>query len=119
MQEKEYNKKPEEEESKKNIECILKLRKLYMENLGFLLKILNKIYRGFKADEMSNKGFKLFNNKTKIIERIRNSGAFSFINEFYEFSEQLDDIIIRNKNKFNQKDPRWNYFQSNYQSEKI
>jgi hypothetical protein len=84
MQEKEYNKKPEEEESKKNIECILKLRKLYMENLGFLLKILNKIYRGFKADEMSNKGFKLFNNKTKIIERIRNSGAFSFINEFYE-----------------------------------
>ena len=55
-----------------------------MENLGFLLKILNKIYRGFKADEMSNKGFKLFNNKTKIIERIRNSGAFSFINEFYE-----------------------------------
>ena len=84
IQEKEYNKKPEEEESKKNIECILKLRKLYMENLGFLLKILNKIYRGFKADEMSNKGFKLFNNKTKIIERIRNSGAFSFINEFYE-----------------------------------
>ena len=41
-----------------------------------------------------------------------------FINEFYEFSEQLDDIIIRNKNKFNQKDPRWNYFQSNYQSMK-
>ena len=93
MQEKEYNKKPEEEESKKNIECILKLRKLYMENLGFLLKILNKIYRGFKADEMSNKGFKLFNNKTKIIERIRNSGAFSFINEFYE------ECFIQKKNK--------------------
>ena len=43
-----------------------------MKNLGFLLKVLNKIYRGFKADELRNKGFKLFNNKTKVIERIKN-----------------------------------------------
>jgi len=42
MQEKEYSTRAENEEAKKNIESILILRKFYMENLGFLLKILNK-----------------------------------------------------------------------------
>ena len=84
MQEKDYSSKPDDEESKKNLECIIILRRFYMENLGYILKILNKIYRGLKADEISNKGFKLFGNKNKIIERIRNSGAYSFINELYE-----------------------------------
>ena len=84
MQEKEYSTKTEDEEAKKNIESILILRQFYIQNLGFLLKILNKIYRAIKDDETNNKGFKLFSNKTKNIERIRNSGAFSFINELYE-----------------------------------
>ena len=99
IQEKEYKAKPEEEESKKNIECILILRQLYMKNLGFLLKVLNKIYRGFKADELRNKGFKLFNNKTKVIERIKNSGAFSFINELYEecfIQKKRNDSLKKN-----------------------
>ena len=99
MQEKEYSKRAENEEAKKNIESILILRKFYMENLGFLLKILNKIYRSFKEDETSNKGFKLFSNKTKNIERIRNSGAYSFINELYEecfIQKNRDDSFKKN-----------------------
>ena len=83
-QESDYKSKPESEMNKKNIECILILRRFYMENLGFILKMLNKIYRGVKADENKNKGFRnIFGNKMKIIERIKNSGAFCFINELY------------------------------------
>ena len=83
-QESDYRAKPDSDINKKNIECILILRRFYMENLGFILKILNKIYRGVKADESKNKGFRnIFGNKMKIIERIKNSGAFCFINELY------------------------------------
>ena len=83
-QENDYKSKPESEINKKNIECILTLRRFYMVNLGFILKILNKIYRGVKHDENKNKGFmSVFGNKMKIIERIKNSGAFCFINDLY------------------------------------
>ena len=85
-QENEYNDKSdtEKEADKKNIECISILKRIYMENLGFVLKILNKIYRGVKEDESQNKGtWNIFSNKIKIVERIKDTGAFFFINELY------------------------------------
>ena len=45
------------ENCKMNLECISSLKRLYIENLGYILKILNKIYRGVKEDESQNKGF--------------------------------------------------------------
>ena len=86
IQEKEYNSKTEEEKEKdkKTLDCILILRRIYMENLGYLLKLLNKIYRGVRQEEIQFKGsWNIFTNKTKAIERIKNTGAFFFMNEFY------------------------------------
>ena len=134
MQEKEYNKNPEDENSKKNLECISLLRKSYMLNLGYILKILNKIYRGLKADETSNKGFmNILGNKKKIIDRIRNSGAYSFINDLYEecfianpdklknIPKKKDDLTknfttqadFTNLNQFNQEQEKNNNIENN------
>ena len=68
----------------KNIVYIHRLEKLYIENLGYILKILNKIYRDLKSNENQKKGFSLFSNKNKNIEKaVKNTGAFLFINELY------------------------------------
>ena len=94
-QETEYNSKIEKEKDdetknqnienyKKNLECVSTLKRIYIENFGFILKILNKVYRGVKSDENQNKGImNFFKNKNKIAERVKNTGAFSFINELY------------------------------------
>ena len=65
---------------KENIDI---LKKIYMENLGYILKILNNIYRGAKEVENQNKSWNFFNAKKKIFDRIKKTGAFKFINELY------------------------------------
>ena len=73
------------ENYKLNLDCISSLKKLYSENLGYILKILNKVYRGVKEDENQNKGFMhYFSSKNKTIDRVKKTGGFSLINEIYE-----------------------------------
>ena len=73
------------ENYKTNLECISSLKKLYSENLGYILKILNKVYRGVKKDESQNNGFMhYFSSKSKTAERVKKTGGFSLINEIYE-----------------------------------
>ena len=133
MQEKEYNKNPEDENSKKNLECISLLRKSYMLNLGYILKILNKIYRGLKLMKLVIKDLWIFWGKKKIIERIRNSGAYSFINDLYgecfianpdklkNIPKKKDDLTknfttqadFTNLNQFNQEQEKNNNIENN------
>ena len=106
IQEKEYNIKIESEkddESKKQdienyqkkLDFIISSKKIYIENLGFILKILNKIYRGVKLDESQNKGFmNFFISKNKIAEKVKQTGAYRFINEIY--NEFLNSSAIKN-----------------------
>ena len=106
IQEKEYNIKIESEkddESKKQVienyqqklEYICSSKKIYIENLGFILKILNKIYRGVKLDESQNKGFmNFFISKNKIAEKVKQTGAYRFINEIY--NEFINSSTIKN-----------------------
>ena len=106
-QEREYNSKIElekEDESKikdienyeKNLECISSLKKIYIENLGFILKMLNKIYRGVKSDENQNKGFmNLFKYKNKISERVKQTGPYYLINDIYK--SFINSSSIKNK----------------------
>ena len=97
------SKKENIEDYKKNLEGINSLKKIYTKNLGYILKLLNKIYRGVKEDESQNKGFKsLFKSKTKIIERIKTIGAYLFINRLYEecFLVKLDKKIKKSIDSF-------------------
>ena len=84
IQEKDYNSKEENEQNKKILEYISLTRRLYMENLGFILKILNKIYRGVKSTNKNNSFMNIFNNKNKVIEKLKSTGAYSFIDELYD-----------------------------------
>ena len=69
---------------KSNLDKISSLKRLYIENLGYILKILNTIYRSVKADENQKKGFmQYFSNKNKTAERVKKTGAYSLINEIY------------------------------------
>ena len=84
---------------KKNLESISQLKRSYIENLGYILKLLNKVYRGVKEDENQNTGFmNFFKNKNKIIERIKNTGAYLFINKLYDecFIIKLDKNFKKN-----------------------
>ena len=110
-QENEFNSKTESEKEsdKKTIECILVLKKIYMENLGYILKILNKIYRSVKEEENQNKGWKIFKSKNKIFEKIKKTGAFSLINELYNecfitLLEKANTDLTKKKNKEKEKD---------------
>ena len=106
IQEKEFNIKIESEkddESKKQdienyqkkLDYICSSKKIYIENLAFILKILNKIYRGVKLDESQSKGFmNFFISKNKIAEKVKQTGAYRFINEIY--NEFLNSSIIKN-----------------------
>ena len=96
-QEKVYNSQSEteKENDKKTKENIDILKKIYMENLGYILKILNNIYRGAKEVENQNKSWNFFNAKKKIFDRIKKTGAFKFINELY------NECFIQNIEKTN------------------
>ena len=105
IQEKEYtlviesvkedeSKKQETENYQKRLEYICSSKKIYIENLGFILKILNKIYRGVKDNENQNKGFmNFFISKNKIAEKVKQTGAYRFINEIY--NELLNPSAIK------------------------
>ena len=110
-QENEFNSKTEDEKEsdKKTLECILVLKKIYMENLGYILKILNKIYRGVKEDENQNKGWNIFKGRNKIFEKIKKTGAFSLINELYNecfitIPEKANTDLTKKKNKEKEKE---------------
>ena len=100
--EKENKKKEKSQEDiekcKLNLDVISSLKKLYVQNIGYFLKILNIIYRGIKADENQNKGFMhYFSNKNKTAERVKKTGAFSLINEIY--NECFIKIKEKKRNK--------------------
>ena len=110
-QENEFNSKTEDEKEsdKKTLECILVLKKIYMENLGYILKILNKIYRGVKEDENQNKCWNIFKGRNKIFEKIKKTGAFSLINELYNecfitIPEKANTDLTKKKNKEKEKE---------------
>ena len=107
LKEKDYNlkiekekgdesKKDEIENYQKNLESLSVLKKLYIENLGYFLKVLNLVYRGVTSSEnQPKKGFTLFKNKNKIAERIKLSGAFAFIDYLYKecfISEEIKNL---------------------------
>ena len=83
-QEKNYNSKLENmnESDKKNIQCILILKRIYMENFGYILKILNQIYTSIKEED-KHKGMNIFKGNNTMIKNIKKSGAYSFIDELY------------------------------------
>ena len=59
------------------------------------MKILNKIYRGVKLDGSQNKGFmNFFISKNKIAEKVKQTGAYRFINEIY--NEFINSSTIKN-----------------------
>ena len=70
---------------KKNLECVSLLYKIYVENFGYFLKILNKIYRDAKYSEKQKQGMlKFFKNMFKSqAEGVKKSGAFLLMEQLY------------------------------------
>ena len=100
-QEKKYNSNSESgnDSDKKNMESILILKKIYMENLGYILKVLNGIYQGVNQ---KNDNWNIFKGENKINKIIKKSGAYSFIKEFYEqgLNNRNKEELV-NKNNLN------------------
>ena len=73
------------ENVKKNLECLSILNRIYVKNLGYLLKILNKVYRGVKNEEKQKQGvWKMVKNIFKSqTEGVKNSGPFSLMENLY------------------------------------
>ena len=93
--------KPESEipeHDKKMLESLLKLNRIYGENLGYFLKILNKIYRGVKAEENKKQGMmKFFKNMFKSqTEGVKKSGAFLLMEKMYNECPSLNLLETNN-----------------------
>ena len=71
--------------SKKKLECLSILYKIYVENLGYFLKILNKIYRDAKYSEKQKQGkLKFFKNMFKSqAEGVKKTGSFLLMEQLY------------------------------------
>ena len=86
-------------EIKNNLECLTQLKQVYIQNLGYLLKILNKIYRSGKNEDtpiaMLKFIKKFLNYQT---EGIKKSGAFLFIEKMYNECQSLNLNEANNNN---------------------
>ena len=85
---------------KKNLECLLILERIYVENFGYFLKLLNKIYRGVKNDEKQKKSITNF---FKIIfkspaEGVKKAGPFLLFEKMYNESQNL---LLNDSNNMN------------------
>ena len=91
------------ENMKKNLDYLNILNKIYAQNLGYFLKILNKIYRGVKSEEMQKKGMlKFFKNIFKSqAEGVKKSGAFLLMEKIYNESPKLSLSEANNINNNN------------------
>ena len=100
-------------EIKNNLECLTQLKQVYIQNLGYLLKILNKIYRSGKNEDtpiaMLKFIKKFLNYQT---EGIKKSGAFLFIEKMYNECQSL------NLNEANNNNNIINFRKSYYESSK-
>ena len=90
------------ENIKKNLECLSILNRIYVINFGYLLKVLNKIYRGVKSEEKQKQGMlKFFKSIFKSqSEGVKNSAAFSLIEKIYKECPtlNLEEDNINNSN---------------------
>ena len=101
--ESEIQKEEDLDNIKKNLECLNILNKIYVQNLGYFLKILNNIYNGVKSEEMQKKGMlKLIKNIFKSqAEGVKKSGAFLLMEKMYNECPNLNlnrAININNNN---------------------
>ena len=85
---------------KKNLECLSILKRTYIENFGYFLKLLNKIYRGVKNEEKQKKNISNFlKNMFKTqTEGVKKSGPFLLIEKMYNESPELNINDPNNNN---------------------
>jgi hypothetical protein len=76
----------------KNIECLLKLKRLYLENMGYLLKLLNSIYVEIKSDLKQKKNLSFFfvNIFKSKSEGAKQSASFLLMEKIYNESSILN-----------------------------
>ena len=81
----------------KNLDCLFQLNRIYKENLGYILKVLNKVYRGVN-DEKPNKN--KFSNFMKIFkfhtEGVKTAGTFLLMDKLYSECSNLNLNEINN-----------------------
>jgi hypothetical protein len=103
-----YNSKIEKEENKENInkfqsnlDSLFILKKFYVKNLGYFLKILNKIYQGVKSGGKQKKNFtSLIRNIFKSqVEGVKKSGAFLLMERLYNEVYHLTQLKINSHRK--------------------
>ena len=89
------------EKDKKTRENLKKLNRIYVENFGYFLKILNKIYRGVKEEENKKQGMMTFfkNMFKSQNEGVKKSGAFLLMEKMYNECSTLNKSETNNLRK--------------------
>ena len=91
----EYNERLQDLDSneKKYLDYLSKIYNLFIKNFGFILKILNNIYKEKKKEDQNNKGFTYFIKGIKSVfvdsDEVKKSGVFKLMEKLYLECESL------------------------------
>ena len=83
----------------KNLDCLFKSNRVYKENLGYILKVINIIYRGVNDEKQAKSKFSNWIKKFRFHnEGIKKSATFLLIDKLYNECPNLNLNEINNNN---------------------